>query len=261
MITEPESSKVDRVTTGYGPRDRRLDHMLAKARAAQWSLEHDIDWSLDAKPTRWLPLTVVIKVVSQVYYGEIATARLCRHLRDEVVNPVARACLALQIVDEDRHAEAYRRYLERLGDVAPIDPVVELALESAANAPGGTIGRMVACHLVLESEALAIQEHLSSNIDCPLLTAINDRVAPDEARHVAFGRTYLAGRVTGLSPDERLAIHDWVEAAWRDCARATLDGLSGTRILVGNSIDRRLAAGWARQIQGLRDIGLDPEST
>jgi len=117
----------------------------------------------------------------------------------------------------------------------------------------------VACHLVLESEALAIQENLSNDINCPLLRQINRLAAPDEARHVAFGRFYLAGRVEVLPLDERLALYEWVKATWRNCARATLDGLSGYRILVRGSIERRLAAGWARQRQGLRDIGLGPE--
>ena len=240
-------------------RDRRLARVLEKARAAQWSLEEAIDWSQDPKPTRWLPRKVVVNLVSQVYYGERATERFCRQLLDEVTDPVARACLTLQIEDERRHAAAYRRYLERLGDIAPITPAVELALGSGSGAPGGTIGKMVACHLVLESEALTIQEELSRDIKCPLLTAINRLAAPDEARHVAFGRFYLAGRTEALPAEQRVAIHDWVEAAWRDCARATVESLRGYRVLVRAPIERRLAAGWARQLHGLRDLGLGPE--
>lgn len=236
----------------------RLERLLAKGRAAQWSLERDIDWDQAPAPTRWLPRRVVAKVVSQVYYGELATQRLCRQLLDEIGDPTARACLELQIADESRHAEAYRRYLERLGDIAPIDPAVALALDAGPAAPGGTIGKMVACHLVLESEALTIQEDLSNGVNCPLLRSINRLAAPDEARHVAFGRFYLTGKVEALPLEQRLAIYDWVKDTWRDCAQATVESLSGYRVLVRGSIERRLAAGWQRQMQGLEDFGLVP---
>ena len=194
--------------TGERMRGQRLARLHAKGQAAQWSLDRTVDWSLDPRPTRWLPRSVVTKVVSQVYYGEVATERLCRLLLEEVEEPLARACLEQQIADERRHAGAYLRYLERLGDIAPIDPAVELALTSADDAPGGAIGKMVACHLVLESEALTIQEELSHDLNCPLLRSINRLAAPDEARHVAFGRIYLgdaldrdaAGRADATAP-------------------------------------------------------------
>ena len=241
-------------------RDERLARVLAKARAAQWSLDEDVDWASGPKPTRWLPRKVVAKVVSQVYYGELATERLCRRLLDQVSDPLARACLELQITDERRHAMAYGRYLEQLGDIAPIDPAVEVALNAGADAPGGTVGKMVACHLVLESEALTIQEQLSRGVGCPLLQAINRLAAPDEARHVAFGRLYLDGRLAALPAEERLAIYHWVQATWRACAQATLDGLSGYQALLRGSIERHLASAWQRQSQGLKDFGLVPDA-
>jgi hypothetical protein len=216
----------------------RLVRLAANGRAAQWSAEHDIDWHLDVRPPPWLARDDAAVALSQLYHGEVATAR---------------ACLALQMEDETRHASVYRRYLDRLGGVAAIDPVLAAAWR------GSALGTMVAFHVVVEGEALRIQEGLVRLFRCPLLQQINRRIARDEARHVAFGRLYLGARVAELPSRERREIYRWVKRLWSESATATLRNLQGRGGVARVFLQGWLRCGWARHARTLAAVGLiDP---
>jgi gluconate kinase len=119
---------------------------------------------------------------------------------------------------------------------------------------------MVAFHVVVEGEALRIQEGLVRLFRCPLLRQINRRIARDEARHVAFGRLYLGGRVAALPSRERREIHHWVKRLWSESAIATLRNLEGRGSVARVFLQGWLRCGWARHARTLAAVGLvDPQ--
>jgi len=234
----------------------RLVTLANKARHRQWHLDIDIDWTLPVRPNRWIPKHVVAATVSQLYHGEIASAEMCRYLLDQLDGTETKAFLALQIADEERHAAAYQRYLGLFGDRVPIETALQRTLQAGYEAPGGNAGKLVACHLLLESEALRVHEALAARVRCPLLDAINRRIGPDEARHVAFGSLMARDLVRDMEPATRRQLSDWAAQTWHDCARALLDDLRNYGLLATQPFSQRLEKGWARQARQLEDIGL-----
>lgn len=157
----------------------------------------------------------------------------------ELPEPEARRFLGTQTADEGQHARVYRAYLERLGDIAPIDEAVATALEGGLEWSGSYHGPLVA----FEGEALRLQQEFSELFPCRLFRQVNGRISRDEARHVAFGRIYLGDKLAALPFNERVAIYHWVRELWHECARAN----SGCRRTPGSAIIR-----WVK-IASMRD--------
>lgn len=235
---------------------RRLARLAETAAAGQWDAAEAIDWSQKPRVPPWVSREAVRFALSQLYHGEEATARLCAELLDQVPEPEARHCLALQIADERRHAAVYRRYLEGLGGIAPVDAALARSLAAAAGSPGGALGAMAAFHVVVEGENLRLQDRITGFLPCPLLRQINRRIARDEARHLAFGRIYLARRLAGLPEAERRALRSWLQGLWRAAAEATLRNRGRRNPLVRRFLEAWLARGWTRHEAKLRQLGL-----
>ncbi len=250
MITGP-------MITGPAPGDDpRLDRLTRNAHDDQWRPDTAIDWDRPVVRPRILSGRFYGALVSQLYHGEIATMAVCRNLLKRIPDRPARAFLATQYADEARHADVYERYLGRLGHKAAMDDGLLIALEGGLSWRGGINGLVVAYQILLESEALGIQQLLAERLPCPLFRQINSRIARDEARHIAFGKIYLNHRLTALPQDERFAIYRWVKALWRDCARATEGryGRLGRRALGLRELT--LDARWCARREMLRGIGL-----
>lgn len=236
--------------------DQRLIRLAHSAEAAQWEPETAIDWSLPVVRPPILSAKFFSAMVSQLFYGEIATQEVCRHLLEQLPDPMARRYLRTQLDDEARHARVYDRYLARLGHKAAMDDALMVALEGGLAWRGSYHGLIVAYQVVLESEALEIQQLLAERLPCPLLRRINARIARDEARHVAFGKIYLDPRLPRLERAERFEIYRWVKSLWLDCAAAT-EGRYGRlgRLALGLP-KASLAERWAERAAMLRNIGL-----
>ena len=235
----------------------RLVRLAANGRAGQWSVTEDIDWRREPRLPIWVTRDQVRQAISQLHHGELATARMCRRLLAELEPGPARDCVAFQFADELRHAEAYGRYLDRLGGTAPMDGNLAWALEAAAEGPAGTLGAMVAFSIVVEGEVLRLQDTLATFLPCPLLAQINRRIARDEARHVAFGRIYLTEALAGLPPDGRRRLYDWVHALWHRASESTLARRSGNAA-VRRVLRQWLGKGWRHHEAALKRIGLTP---
>src|SRR5882724_2059250 len=185
-----------------------LAALTARAVADQWTLEA-IDWSVDLHPPRFVPRRLYVAATSQLLHGEALALALCEQLLDLVDDPAARDFIALQRQDEMRHVAAYGRYFAQLGALAP--PLASFAaIEHAAAASRDPLAIMLALHVVLEHEALALHRDAYAPLGCPLLGALMARVDRDEARHVAFGRHALPRHMAVLAPARRRALADWL---------------------------------------------------
>ncbi len=240
-----------------GERTAPFARLAAKAGAAQWSLASGIDWRCPRRLPLWLTRDQVRVVISQLYHGEMATSRVCRAVLEELEPGPVRRCMAFQIEDELRHAAVYERYLEPLGGILPVDGNLARALDATATGPAGSLGTMVAFHVVVEGEVLRVQDSLARLLPCPLLKQINRRVARDEARHVAFGRLYLTGALAELPEDARRGLHRWVHDLWRQTANRSLSASAGNWA-VRQRLRRWLQDGWCHHEAALRQVGLTP---
>ena len=233
----------------------RLATLLRRAREAQGPAAEAVDWTLPIRPPKWPLRRCFASLVGQLRDGEAAVALICDQLAEANDNPDVHAFLRLQAADERRHAEFFQQYLERL-DVAPtVDPVLAEVLERGMSWNGSRLAVIVACHIVIEGEALQVQQHFLDDVPCQLYRAVAAQVIRDEARHVAFGRIFLDGRLSTLPLDERLEMYRWVRSIWRDCASAA----ARHRVLglLPRALGRdALNARWAARYGALERLGL-----
>ena len=234
----------------------RLSQLVDKAARAPREAGMGVDWKIALKPRRWIPRRTTARIVSQVLHGERIAMRLCDNIYTNMTNPVARAFLRYQREDELRHVSAYKKYINRLGDITPAGTAMQIVEEGANTAPGGAIGRMVICHLILESEAIRLHGELADLIACPLLDAINNRVGPDEARHVAFGKLFLKSQIDSIDPDTRAALGDHAKRVWQAAAEAIFEETIGTRLIPKWLVEDRLEHAWPRHQLALDELGL-----
>lgn len=235
---------------------QRLARLVENGRDDQWSIERDIDWSIKERLPVWISRRHAAIAISQLYHGELATARMCRRLLGETDDPLLRRCLELQLADELRHAAAYRRYLQRFGGVTPMEPALERALDLAGRGPLGVLGTIVAFHIVAEGELLRLQERLVGFFPCPLLRRISKLVSRDEARHVAFGRLCLEAWTADLPPHRRRELFHWVRRIWADCVEATLAADGGRGPVIQWFVARWLGQAWRRHETTLERLGI-----
>jgi hypothetical protein len=152
--------------------------------------------------------------VSQLYYSEEAAIHVLGQMMQSLPGVEARQYVCTQAIDEARHAQVYRRYLERLGDIAPIDPGLHAVFDKALTWNGPVLGLVVAMNLVMEHEALAQQKKRIATLPCPLFRQVNQAIIRDEARHAAFGVIYVQNVGPKASPAERARILEWISGLW-----------------------------------------------
>lgn len=227
-----------RIGWGADGPDGRLDSLYAKATAAQWSAA-DIDWSLgrpldeinyarsgheremmrsspfaDGNAGRWNAYRRELQawLISQILYGEqgalVITARLAETLPDMSSKCVA----ASQVSDEARHVQVFQRYLDVSGHAhAPTAEIEELLGLLLSDTRWDML--FIGMQLILEGVALAVVRFADVLFGDPLLAAICQRVARDEARHLGFGVVSLDLRLRDLTEAERAERAEFITEA------------------------------------------------
>jgi len=235
-----------------------LVRLSLKAERAQWRAADVADWPEKKALPRWLGRKFQVQVISQLYHGELATLAMCRQLKDKIDDPLAQRCLDFQIMDEERHARVYLDYLDGIGELQPLNPVLKRAYDRALGWSGRPEGLIAAFNIILEGEALFTLDYLGGWFGCPLFRRINASIRRDEARHLAFGRAYLAEALSRLPLNHRLEIYHWLKILWHDtaaeifaCLPLPLPSLflrRRCRVWVGN--------GWQDHLRVFKGVGL-----
>ncbi|MDA0305111.1 MAG: ferritin-like domain-containing protein [Proteobacteria bacterium] len=233
-----------------------LAPLSLKAERAQWRAADVADWPEKKALPRWLGRKFQVQVLSQLYHGERATLAMCRQLKAKIDDPWAQRCLDFQIMDEERHARVYLDYLAGIGELQPLDPVLAAAYERALGWSGRPEGMIAAFNVILEGEALFALDYLGGWFRCPLFARINARIRRDEARHLAFGRAYLAETLPQLPLDERLEIHRWLKALWQDTAEGVFRRFPVTNLFLRRRCRTWVETGWQDHLKILKDVGL-----
>lgn len=257
-----------RFSWDYAGKDEKMRALYEKAKAAQWNVSQDIDWSgliefgsplhelngpgtALARPpdspvpaNRWNEFRWEYNtwLTSQFLHGEqgalLATSRLVEttpHLADKYF-------AAVQVADEARHVEAYAGYLERLGTAHgyPVNPQLRTLLTQIVSESRWDIV-FLGMQVIIEGIALALFRlgHVSS-FD-PVIRQITRLVAKDEARHVAFGVLALEGLYADLTSREIAEREEFVRESILLMSRRFLFTEVWERMELDASVGRRFA--------------------
>ena len=120
---------------------------------------------------------------------------------------------ATQVMDEARHVEVYRRFLqEKVEDHYPINPELKKLLDAILTDSRWDM-KFLGMQIMVEGLALAAFSVMRDTTTNPLLRELTAAVMEDEARHVAFGVLSLREFCADMSEQERIEREDFVYEA------------------------------------------------
>jgi hypothetical protein len=230
----PRGARVEASTLEFGftlrqKRDvwaRELNAIYTQAGANQWSAARDIPWSELPKLSSEIEAAVA-QIMTFLTENEFAALyvparfipRIHPHYREVV------EVLAMQIVDEARHAEAFTRRAITGGAELGITAVSsQISLKTLLEEPDFTTAAFLLC-VMGEGTFLTLLKFLGEHAPDPVTAALCRLAHRDEARHVAFGMEhtrYVFEREP--EPEMRLSMAAAVER--RSQVLASVSGLS-----------------------------------
>jgi hypothetical protein len=234
---------------------RELSTIYTQATANQWSALRDIPWSALPK----LPAEVesaVAQIMTFLTENEFAAlyvparflSRIHPHYREVV------EVLAMQIVDEARHAEAFTRRAEAggagLGTAAASG---QLSLKTLLEEPDFTTATFLLC-VMGEGTFLTLLKFLGDHAPDSVTAALARLAHRDEARHVAFGMEHMR-YVFEREPEKRLSLAIAVER--RSQMLASISGLSpyvhdALVVFAGGGVSIAQVRSGAKHVAGLQ---------
>jgi len=243
-------------TWNYERERPQLVSLTAKAVAAQWNADTDLDWSTAVDPqkvvadmgdsavpsiyrraatvpgsplARWgeaefqrLGVELLTARLSQFMHGEQGAMIVAAKLVETVPWIDAKYYAATQAMDEARHTEVFARYLAaKFGEPYPMTPFLEAQIVALMEDDRWDIAYL-GMQIVIESLALAAFGELRRVVTEPLLASLLRYVMADEARHVAFGIVSLSELYQQCTAAELRERQEFlVDATLHSRARAT----------------------------------------
>lgn len=237
-----------------------LDHLVNKANAARRRRAGPVTADETIRPPTRVLRSAFADVVSQLLHAERATERMCLQTAGHSGHALADALLSHQADDEHHHAELYESYLARIGDIRRMDSRLSEALDAMRESAFGPAAVIAAYNVVLEGEAVKLQQDCIERFTCPALSRITRAIGRDEARHVAFGHGFLREATGGMTAEERFGIYRHIRACWQTAAAPP--GESGS--LFATVLKRRrseyMSARWHYHHAALQRLGLIHEN-
>jgi hypothetical protein len=223
------------ITEDYTCTDRGLLRLYEKAKAAQWDVATDVDWSHELNPDNPLDLhdgTLLIYgtplwdnldasgqtrvrqhfqswIVSQILHGEQAALLCAARLAQAEETVTAKLCAAVQVIDEARHVEAYARLADRMLTRYSISPSLKGLLQDTVSCRQLDIVNL-GMQILVEGVALAIFHMIIAYSRDPFVKSLISRIQRDEARHFAVGRLSLEPLYRRLTDTERSVREEFV---------------------------------------------------
>jgi hypothetical protein len=203
---------------------QELTSIYNQAVANQWSAARDIPWLQLPKLSDELE-AAVCQIMTFLTENEFAALyvparfipRIHPHYREVV------EVLAVQIVDEARHAEAFTRRAEAGGIGLGTSAVSgQLSLQTLLEEPDFTTAAFLLC-VMGEGTFLTLLKFLEEYAPDPVTAALARLAHRDEARHVAFGIEHLR-YVLEREPERRTSLAAAVER--RSRMLSVVSGLS-----------------------------------
>ncbi len=203
---------------------RELNTIYTQAAANQWSASRDIPWSELPKLSAEIEVAIA-QIMTFLTENEFAALyvparfipRIHPHYREVV------EVLAMQIVDEARHAEAFtRRAVAGGAELGTTAASSQLSLKTLLEEPDFTTAAFLLC-VMGEGTFLTLLKFLGERASDPVTAALARLAHRDEARHVAFGVEHMR-YVFEREPELRFSMASAVER--RSQMLASVSGLS-----------------------------------
>jgi hypothetical protein len=217
---------------------KRLVRLYENAKRDQWNSTERLDWSIDVDPEKGLIPDMGIGIYGtemwqklsdkeiQKLRHEAVTWQLCQFLHGEqgallataqIVDSVpwfeGKQYAATQVMDEARHVEVFRRFVqEKLGNEYEVNPELKTLLDQILTDSRWDM-KFLGMQIIVEGLALAAFGTIRDTATNPLLRDMTAAVMEDEARHVAFGVLSLREFYEDLSEPERKEREDFVYEA------------------------------------------------
>jgi hypothetical protein len=281
----------------YREADKKLQKLYRLGKERNWDAALDVDWTQvysKREPSivaggenpyeTWAPFAALSAeqqiefgwhcqtwAVSQFLHGEQGALLVASQLVSCAPTYDGKLYAASQTFDEARHVEVFARYLtDRMGFMYPVNRHLKALLDKILTDPRWDL-KFIGMQLIIEALALAafnVQKVMTAD---PVLRDLLELVIRDEARHVAFGVTYMEQFVKSLRPDE---VEDRAQFAFEAC-RVMRERIVPTDVFEHYGFDpeegrqRFLTAGhmdsfrnllFMRIMPNLNKVGLLPES-
>jgi hypothetical protein len=215
-------------TWNYSEADKKLRKLYRLGKERNWNSDHDLPWDRTPPKTdlpvtsgtenpyaTWQPYLALSShervafawhsntwTISQVLHGEQGALLVASQLVSCAPTYDAKLYASSQTFDEARHVEVFARYLtDKVGFMYPVNRHLKALLDKVLTDPRWDL-KFIGMQLIIESLALAafnVQKAITSD---PLLRDLLEYVTRDEARHVAFGVTYMEEFVRSLPEHE-----------------------------------------------------------
>lgn len=222
----------------YDTTRKQLMRLYENAKRDQWDANKRLDWSIDVDAEAGLVPDAAIGIYGTSLWkkltpGEVERLRhesitwqLCQFLHGEqgallasaqIVDSVpwyeAKQYGATQVMDEARHVEVYRRFIqEKLEHEYPVNPQLKELLDAILTDSRWDI-KFLGMQILIEGLALAAFGIMRDTTTNKLLRELTAAVMEDEARHVAFGVLSLRELYSDLREAERHEREDFVYEA------------------------------------------------
>jgi hypothetical protein len=222
----------------YDATRRRLMRLYENAKRDQWNGTDRLDWSIDVDPESELVPDLGIGIYGTPIWEKLTererrrlrheaiTWQLCQFLHGEqgallataqIVDSVpwyeAKQYGATQVMDEARHVEVYRRFVqEKLEHEYPVNAELKKLLDQILSDSRWDM-KFLGMQIVVEGLALAAFGTIRDTARNALLRDLTAAVMEDESRHVAFGVLALRERCADLSERERVEREEFVYEA------------------------------------------------
>lgn len=212
----------------YDDGRKQMMHLYQKGKDMQWDALERIDWSLELDTENPMQIpdemsgpyhTSIWKkmsdkeraelrrhlqswVTSQFMQGEQAALICAAKIVQQVPDLDAKFYASTQVMDEARHVEAYKKFLECFGVAYPMTTPLQTLVDQALRDSRWDM-TYLAMQVVIEGLALAAFNNIREIAKNPLAQQVNAYVMQDESRHVAFGRITLKEYYPQLTQAER----------------------------------------------------------
>jgi len=222
----------------YDATRAKLVRLYENAVRDQWSATERLDWSTDVDPHAELVPDMGIGIYGSPIWDKLTGAereklrheaitwQLCQFLHGEqgallataqIVDTVpwyeAKQYGATQVMDEARHVEVYRRFVqEKLEHEYPVNAQLKQLLDTILSDSRWDI-KFLGMQIMVEGLALAAFGVIRDTTTNPLLRDLTAAVMEDESRHVAFGVLSLREFCQHVSDKERAEREDFVYEA------------------------------------------------
>ncbi|MBV1907112.1 MAG: ferritin-like domain-containing protein [Pseudomonadales bacterium] len=204
----------------------KLDDLYHNAKENQWNAS-DLDWDTPIDPSNptiskdhhtycRMPFYRKLSkpqqedflahstthILSQFLHCEQGALLTAAALAHSAPDSKAKLNAATQIVDEARHVEAYKKYVDKIAPPYPLAPWMKRLIDSTLQS-NNFCKVMIGMNIIVEGLALNAFNRMYQQTEEPLLKSLTFNIIRDEARHVSFGQIYLAPTIANIHEDER----------------------------------------------------------